>query len=113
MKRTGKFLALFFLLAVIIPACGGYLWSVRYDPPIPAKSYYENVNFKFYIYDWKEFQEIVKFYYGEPQPGTVGITIIRSNGERIVIVPRNKDGTIDLETLGHEIFYHVINDDRH
>ncbi len=110
-RKYSGFLMLIVLLAGIFGCTG--IRDVRYDPSIPAKSHFENVNFELYIYSWDEFQKIVLFYFGEPQPGCVGFTISRPNGEKIVIMPRKKDSTIDLETLGHEIFYHVLHDTDH
>ncbi len=82
-----------------------------YDPPIPTHDYSEKVSFKLYIYSEKDFEKIVEFYFGSPDPTCAGLTLmLRHDGERIVILPKDKDGKISLWSLGHEIFYHIIND---
>ena len=97
-------------LVISTAGCAKYI-RASYRPPIPAENYFE-VKFKLYIYTWEDFQKVTEFYFAEPQEGCVGLTVKRF-GEKLVIVPRGKDGTIDLENLGHEIFYHVIYNHSH
>ncbi len=85
----------------------------QYTPPIPAKNFFE-AKFKIHICREEEFQEIIKFYYGSRRSEIEGLTItIKESGEKIIFIPKKEDGTIDLETLGHEIFYHVIHNIPH
>lgn len=108
MKKIGKFLALSFLIAIMMSCTG--IRGVLYDPPIPTHDYFPNTSFKLYIYSEEDFGKIVEFYFGSSDPACAGFTIRRPNGEKIIILPRDKDGRINLWSLGHEIFYHVIYD---
>ncbi len=108
MRKTAIFLVLGFLVAAAMGCVG--LRGAFYDPPIPTQDYFENVRFDLYVYSEEDFKKLVEFYFGSPDPTCAGFILKRLNGKIIVVLPRDKDGRIDLWSLGHEIFYHVIYD---
>ena len=112
MKKICKFLVLGFLVAMLF-SCLAALRG-QYIPPIPEKKFFE-AKFKIHICDnEEEFQEIVKFYYGSKNSEIVSLTItIKETGEKIIFIQKKQDGTIDLDDLGHEVWYHIIHDIHH
>ena len=85
-----------------------------YERPIPIdKEYFIQV--KIYALSTEEFRDYVAYYFGEDEiEWVVGFTLLgKPLPVREVYIPILEDGSIDLETLGHEIFYHVMHDMRH
>jgi len=89
----------------------GYAWAV-YDMPIPTKDRYE-IKVTIVITDRETLQKKYKEISGQDPTFVLGFTIIYSSGRREIWLPRGANDEIDLETLGHEIFYHVMENHRH
>ncbi len=106
MRKNAKFLALPVLIVALLGCVT--LLKGQYTPPIPEKEFFE-AKFKIHVCDMEKFQEVVEFYYGRKNPDMEGLTItIKESGEKIIFLPKKEDGTVDLETLGHEVFYHIM-----
>ncbi len=91
-----------------LAGCIGSNYTVRYKyaAPIPSKNFYELNNIQInIIYSEDEFQALVKEKFGAKDEECVGFTDYK-NGKTIVYLLANPDGSIELDFLAHEIFYH-------
>ena len=106
-------IALICFLALLLLGCVSLTPGI-YERPIPIdKEYFIQV--KIYALSMEEFRDYVTYYFGEDEiEWVVGFTLLgKSLPIREVYIPILEDGSIDLETLGHEIFYHVMHDIKH
>ncbi len=85
-----------------------YTLRYKYPSPIPSKSFYELGDIQINIVRSEaEFQALVKQTFGEKDDECVAFTTYQ-NGKTIVYLRTNPDGSIELDFLGHELWYHFM-----
>jgi hypothetical protein len=116
-----------FLLGVfILTATNSFgLNEDGYEKAIPSKKDYR-IEVSVHCLTWPEWKEFIDREYGTNRTsrdqqgnvtGIVGVTITLTGRDgrvkKDVYLPIEGDGTIDLNNLGHEIFYHVLENHQH
>ena len=85
----------------------------RYRTPIPNAKFY-NVSFILQVLSWEDFQaEVNRIFPNRDNRGCMGLALWYGTNQATVLLPERGDGSIDLEALGHEIFYHVLEREHH
>ncbi len=107
MKRTLIAFVAFLMLLLLETGCASYTLRYKYPSPVPSQPSYElngvQVNI---IRDAKEFQTLVKKVFGKEDAECMAFTTYDSAGKTIIYIFTNENGGIDLDFLGHEIWYH-------
>ncbi len=95
-----------FLASLVGCVSSNYTLRYKYPAPIPSKSCYELDNIQINIVrSYDEFQALVKEKFGAKDDECMGFATYK-DGKTIIYLLANPDGSIDLDFLGHEIFYH-------
>ena len=98
---------------LLLTSCATSFQLKKYRTPIPNAKLY-NVSFIFQVLSWGDFQaEVNKILPNRDNRGCVGLTLWYGTDQATVLLPEREDGSIDLEALGHEIFYHVLEREHH
>jgi hypothetical protein len=94
--------------------CGiEYSQDDRYESTAVQSMYYR-IEADIYCLPMVEFVAKANGIFGEARGKTViGITKVSEDGPREIYLPFDNEGRIDIMTLGHEIFYHVMHDYEH
>ncbi len=100
-------LTILVFLASLVGCIGSnYTLRYKYPAPIPSKNYYELHGVQIHIiYSDNEFQALVKEKFGAKDDECMGFTTYK-NGKTIIYLLANPNGSIELDFLAHEIWYH-------
>ncbi len=103
--RAISWLIIFIFLGSFVMGCS-YTLRYKYPSPVPSKSCYELYDIQVNIIrSYDDFQNLVKQTFGAKDEECMGFTTYK-NGKTIIYLLTNPDGSIDLDFLAHEIWYH-------
>ena len=105
-----KLIVFVILSLIIFASINWYTERYHHSPPVPSKDSYR-VEVDVRVLTEKEFEKECKVLLKRDDiRGVKGLCVFYNSGRKEIILPKNSDNQIDLESLGHEVFYHCMED---
>jgi hypothetical protein len=106
--RTIWIIIILGLLSVGVSYAVSPLWSRHHREPIPKKDFY-SIKVDIVILSQEEFKKKARWLLERDDVDLVsGLHVRYVDGNKEIFLPKDWAGRIDLESLGHEVFFHTM-----